>query len=146
VFGSALTARAGIGLGIAAPWRRALAFLRALAARRHPAPPPAPPRRLRPVLVPGSLAELKGPKSGVVELPITLYWSGRDPKFNLDDHYEAIRMYLAVLDAARSVDDLATYLNGDLLAELWPELRLARAKRGPWEDRFGELRPAATAA
>jgi hypothetical protein len=97
------------------------------------------------VLVPGSLAELKGPKSGVVELPITLYWSGRDPKFNLDDHYEAIRMYLAVLDAARSVDDLATYLNGDILAGLWPDLHLTRAVRAPWEARFKELHPSAAA-
>jgi hypothetical protein len=131
---------------IAVPWRRALTLLHALAARRHPAPPPAAARRLRPVLVPGSLAELKGPKSGVVVLPITLYWSRSDPKFNLDDHYEAIRMYLAVLDAARSPADLSAYLNGELLAGLWPDLYLTRAVRTPWEARFKELRPASATA
>lgn len=55
-------------------------------------------------------------------------------------------MYLAVLDAARDPGDLATYLNGELLAELWPDLHLTRMKRRPWETRFEALRPGAAAA
>ena len=51
-------------------------------------------------------------------------------------------MYLTVLDAARSPADL----NGDLLAGLWPDLRLTQAVRVPWEARFKELRPAAATA
>lgn len=98
------------------------------------------------MIVPGSLDDLKGPKSGVVELPITLFWSLPDRQFDLGDRCRAIDMYLAVLDAARDPGDLATYLNGELLAELWPDLHLTRAKRGPWETRFEELRPAAAAA
>ena len=104
-----------------------------------------PPRHLRPVAVPDSLDDLKGPGSGVVELPITLFWSRPDRKFNLDDRYQAIDMYLAVLDRG-SVDELASYLNGKLLVELWPDLHLTRAKRLPWEARFAELRPATVAA
>ena len=104
-----------------------------------------PPRHLRPVVVPDSLDDLKGPGSGVVELPITLFWSRPDRKFNLDDRYQAIDMYLAVLDRG-SVDELASYLNGKLLVELWPDLHLTRAKRLPWQARFAELRPAAVAA
>jgi hypothetical protein len=50
-------------------------------------------------------------------------------------------MYLAVLDAARSPADLATYLHGELLADLWPDLHLTRAVRAPWEARFKELAP-----
>jgi hypothetical protein len=105
----------------------------------------APPRYLRQVAVPDSLDDLKGPGSGVVELPITLFWSRPDRKFNLDDRYQAIDMYLAVLDRG-SVDELATYLNRKLLVELWPDLHLTRAKRLPWQARFAELRPAAVAA
>jgi hypothetical protein len=105
----------------------------------------APPRYLRQVAVPDSLDDLKGPGSGVVELPITLFWSRPDRKFNLDDRYQAIDMYLAVLDRG-SVDELATYLSGKLLVELWPDLHLTRAKRLPWQARFAELRPAAVAA
>jgi len=104
-----------------------------------------PPRHLRQVAVPDSLDDLKGPGSGVVELPITLFWSRLDRKFNLDDRYQAIDMYLAVLDRG-TVDELASYLNGKLLVELWPDLHLTRAKRLPWQARFAELRPAAIAA
>jgi hypothetical protein len=104
------------------------------------------PRHLRSVTVPDSLADLKGPRSGVVELPVTLFWSRPDRTFDLGDRYRAIDMYLAVLDAARGPDDLVAYLNGDLLIELWPDLHLTRAKRRPWEDRFAELRPASAAA
>lgn len=105
----------------------------------------AAPRHLRQVAVPDSLDDLKGPGSGVVELPMTLFWSRPDRKFNLDDRYQAIDMYLVVLDRG-SVVELASYLNGKLLVELWPDLHLTRAKRLPWQARFAELRPAAAAA
>jgi hypothetical protein len=107
---------------------------------------PRSPRHPRPVTVPDSLADLKGPKSGVVELPVTLFGSRPDRTFDLSDRYRAIDMYLAILDAARGPDDLVAYLNGDLLIELWPDLHLTRAKRRPWEDRFAALRPASAAA
>jgi hypothetical protein len=103
------------------------------------------PRHLRTVAVPASLDDLKGPVSGVVELPITLFWSRPDRTFNLDDRYQAIDMYLAVLDRG-SVDELGRYLNGKLLVELWPDLHLTRAKRVPWQARFAELHPATAAA
>jgi hypothetical protein len=145
MFGSVPAVRAGIGLGIAASWRRTLAFLRALASRRQPPSPPAPAPRLRPVIVPGSLDDLKGPGSGAVELPITLFWSLPDRRFDLGSRCRAIGMYLAVLDAARAPGDLAAYLNGELLADLWPDLHLTRAKRAPWEARFEALRRGAAA-
>jgi hypothetical protein len=146
MFGSVTAARVAAGPGVAAAWRRALAYPRALTGRRPQPLQPVPPRRVRPVIVPGSLDDLKGPRSGVVELPITLFWSLPERRFDLSDRCRAIDLYLAVLDAARDPADLATYLNGELLAELWPDLHLTRAKRGPWETRFEELRPAAAAA
>jgi hypothetical protein len=42
----------------------------------------------RPVLVAASLADLRGPTSGVVELPLRLYWSAPDRTFSLDDPAE----------------------------------------------------------
>jgi hypothetical protein len=158
MFGSVPAARLAIGhgaaaarqralAGIAASWRRTLAFLRALAGHAQLPAPPVPAPRLRPVIVPGSLDDLKGPGSGVVELPIMLFWSLPDRRFDLGSRCRAIDMYLAVLDAARDPSDLAAYLNGELLADLWPDLHLTRAKRSPWETRFEALRPgAATAA
>lgn len=122
-------------------WHRAAARL-----TRRQSPPAPVARHLRPVIIPDSLADLKGPKAGVVELPLTLFWSRPDRTFDLSDRNRAIDMYLAVLDAARSPDDLATYLNGELLVQLWPDLHLTRAKRRPWEDQFEVLRRPATAA
>lgn len=133
------------GLRVIAACRAALSWLRGLLPIREAEPAPAPSRQLRPLIVPGSLDELSGPKSGVVELPITLFWSRPDRRFDLGDRCQAMDMYLAVLDAARRPVDLA-YLNGERLVELWPDLHLTRAKRRPWEDRFEELRPAAAAA
>jgi hypothetical protein len=142
MFGSVPAVRLAIGHGAAASVR-ALASLRGLAGRRRAAQAPAAPRHLRPVIVPCTLSDLKGPESGVVELPLRLFWSLPDRRFDLSDRCQAIRMYLAVLDAARDPGDLAAYLNGGLLADLWPDLHLTRAKRAPWEARFTELRPAA---
>ena len=62
----------------------------------------------RPVLVAISLADLSGPASGVVELPLHLFWSSPDRVFSLDDP-----------DERRRPCDLAIFLNGGLLAVLW---------------------------
>ena len=75
----------------------------------------------RPVLVAVSLADLRGPASGVVELPLHLFWSGRDSadsRFSLDDGPGRRVLYRTVLREARTPDDLATFLNGDVLTGL----------------------------
>lgn len=118
---------------------------RAASARLQHARAAAAPRPARPVTVPAELSQLQGPRSGVVELPITLFWSRPDRTFRLDDRCQAIDMYLAVLDRG-SAGEIARYLNGGLLAELWPDLHLTRTMRLPWQARFAELRPAAAAA
>ena len=116
-------------------WRRAFKRLfDRLAGRR-----PATARRLRPVIVPSSLDDLCGPASGLVELPVEVYWSG-SPQFDLADPHEAAAMCDAVLDTAATVDVLARYLNADVLMRVWPVLGMERAKRDEWERRFPELR------
>jgi hypothetical protein len=91
------------------------------------------------VIVPSSLEDLCGPSSGVVELPVEVYWSGA-PRFDLADPHEAAAMCDAVLDVAATVDVLAQYLNADLLRRVWPILSMDRTKRDAWEGQFPELR------
>jgi hypothetical protein len=129
---------AGIGHDAVAAWRRGLAFLRGLAARREPVSASAP-RRLRPVIMPASLDDLRGPASGVVELPVRLYWSG-SRQFDLTDPHQAADMCEAVIDTAATADDIARYLNADLLIRVWPVLGMSRTKRDAWESRFPVLR------
>ncbi len=69
----------------------------------QPAPDRAPlqARPGRPVLVAGDLADLRGPVTGTVELPLWLFWSP-DRTFDLDDPATLRWMYQTVLrEAAR---------------------------------------------
>src|SRR5580658_4677575 len=91
----------------------------------------------RPVLVAVSLADLRGPASGIVELPLHLFWSGqdsRDSQFSLDDPSRRRELYRTVLREARSPDDLALFLNGDMLTALWARLAVPKVVRQAWED------------
>jgi transcriptional regulator with XRE-family HTH domain len=99
----------------------------------------------RGALVAGDLAELRGPTSGTVELPLWLFWSLPDRAFSLDDPGKRQRMYEIVLQHARRQEDLGAYLNRDTLVALWPRLRLPRGLRQAWEDRHPGLQTAAAA-
>lgn len=99
----------------------------------------ASPRALRPAIVPASLDDLRGPGSGVVELPLHLYWSG-SRQFDLADPHQAAALCDAVLDAAATTDVLARYLNADVLIQAWPVLGMNRVKRDAWERQFPVLR------
>lgn len=98
------------------------------------------------VLVAGDLADLHGPAGGTVELPLRLFWSAPDRRFDLDDPDELRSMYEKVLRAAIRAEELAGYLNGGRLAEVWPDLFLPADVRRAWEDRHPVLRPAPAAA
>jgi hypothetical protein len=98
------------------------------------------------VLVAGDLADLRGPISGTVELPIWLFWYP-DRTFDLDDPATRRWMYQTVLREASRPEDLTTFLNGDTLVALWPDLFLPKGVRQAWEDRYPALRAtSATAA
>ena len=135
MFGWLRVQRASPGRGIAAAWRRAVACLHKLAGRRQA---PAV-RQLRPAVVPGSLDDLRGPASGVVELPVRLYWSG-SRRFDLADPHQAADLCEAVLDTAATSGDITGWLNAGLLIRAWPVLGMSRAKRDAWESRFPVLR------
>jgi hypothetical protein len=92
------------------------------------------------VIVPESLEDLRGPASGVVELPVRLYWSCGSRQFDLADPDQVAAMYDAVLDGAAVIGDITGHLNANLLARTWPDLGMSRAKREAWENRFPVLR------
>jgi hypothetical protein len=100
----------------------------------------------RHAVVAASLADLKGPTEGAVELPLWLFWSSPDRTFDLSQPFMLRSMYEAVLGEASHPEDLATYLDGDMLIALWPDLFLPKGVRQAWEDRHPVLRAAAVPA
>ena len=99
----------------------------------------------RAVLVAADLAELRGPATGRVELPLWLFWHP-ERGFDLSQPGMLRWMYQTVLREASRPEDLATYLNGDLLIAVWPDLYLPKGLRQAWEDRHPVLRAAAAPA
>jgi hypothetical protein len=98
----------------------------------------------RAALVATDLAELRAPTTGTVELPLRLFWYP-DRAFDLGQPGMLRWMYQTVLREATRAEDLTTYLNGDTLVALWPDLFLPKGVRRAWEDQHPALR-AATAA
>jgi hypothetical protein len=96
----------------------------------------------RPCRLPETLAELAGPVTGVVQLPLHLDWSERTA-FRLDDPAERNLMYERVIREATSSGDLRSYLNGEVLRKVWPVLFLPARVRSEWQERFPDLRLAA---
>lgn len=92
----------------------------------------------KPHVVAETLAAMRGPTSGVVTLPHHLDWSGH-AEYDLSRPARLASMYKAVLTEAGVLDDLHTWLNGELLSHLWPTLWLPPQLRRRWEERFPEL-------
>jgi hypothetical protein len=99
----------------------------------------------RRAVVAARLADLRGPTEGTVELPLWLYWSGPGPAFDLGDPDMRQWLYQTVLREAARPEDLTSYLDGDTLIALWPDLFLPRDVRQAWEDQHPPLRAAAAA-
>jgi hypothetical protein len=96
-------------------------------------------------LVARSMADFRGPTSGVVELPHRLFWQA-DRHFNLDEPFMLQLMYEIVLLEAVSQDELRTWLDAQTLHRLWPKLYLPHGVRRDWEKRHPSLRAARLAA
>ncbi|WP_341721259.1 hypothetical protein QQG74_16885 [Micromonospora sp. FIMYZ51] len=95
----------------------------------------------RPTLVAGSLAELRGPTRGLVELPVRLMWS-TDRTFDLSDPDQLLWMYENVLRESTNLEDLRQLVNGRTLRRVWQMLNLPRGVRLAWETRHRALRSA----
>ena len=113
-------------------------------AAAHLAPYQARPGRR--ALVIDDLADLHGPVTGSVKLPLRLFWSLPDHRFDLDDPDIRRWYYETVLREASRAEDLTTYLDGATLASLWPGLYLPKGVRRGWEERHPSLRAAVSAA
>ncbi len=88
--------------------------------------------RGRPVQVPTALPRLPLHRAlATVELPLHLNWSDRARRYDLRDRRQRARVYEIVLREGRP-DDVLTYVDGALLADLWDELVLPRAIRTAW--------------
>jgi hypothetical protein len=110
------------------------------AAAAHFAPYQARPGR--PAIVIDDLADLRGPTEGSVKLPLRLFWSLPDHRFDLDDPDMRRWYYQTVLREANRAEELTTYLDGDTLVTLWPDLALPRGVRRAWEEYHPALRAA----
>jgi DNA invertase Pin-like site-specific DNA recombinase len=116
--------------------------------RLQPDSVPGPRYQSRPgrrALVATSLEDLRGPVQGTVELPLRLFWSSPDRTFDLGKPFMLRSLYETVLREASRPEDLTTYLNGDTLTSLWPDLYLPRGVRQAWEDQHPGLRAARAA-
>ncbi|HEX9041290.1 MAG TPA: recombinase family protein [Trebonia sp.] len=113
-------------------------------AAAHLAPYQARPGRR--ALVIDDLADLRGPVTGTVKLPLRLFWSLPDHSFDLDDPDMRRWYYETVLREASRAEDLAAYLDGATLARLWPGLFLPKGVRRAWEERHQSLRAAVSQA
>jgi DNA invertase Pin-like site-specific DNA recombinase len=94
----------------------------------------------RPVLVIDDLADLRGPVTGLVELPLRLFWSLPDHRFDLDDPDLRLWYYQTVLREASRPADLSAYLDSGTLVALWPDLYLPKGVRRAWEEQHQALR------
>lgn len=89
--------------------------------------------RGRPVQVPTALPRLPLHRAlATVELPLRLNWSDRARRYDLRDRRQRARVYEIVLREGRP-DDVLTYVDGALLADLWDELVLPRPIRAAWD-------------
>lgn len=99
-------------------------------------------RGARPAVTAARLSDLRGPSTGMLELPHRIFWQA-DRSIDLD--VPALRQwaYETVLREAASAGELENLLDGDTLLRLWPRMRLPAHVRQAWEDRHPALRQAA---
>ncbi|MGW4034610.1 hypothetical protein ACWEFL_35835 [Streptomyces sp. NPDC004838] len=89
--------------------------------------------------LPAALDDLAGPDHGSVELPLHIAWSGLRT-YDLDRPRQRMGLYRTVL-AEGQRDDIARFLNRELLLAQWPVMRtmISRHVREAWEAAFPEL-------
>ena len=92
------------------------------------------------------LADLRGPVDGAVTLPLWLYWSGPSPAFDLGVPWMRRWLYEIVLRESAGPEDLASFLDREMLIGLWPQLCLPKHVRQAWEKHHPVLFAAAAAS
>jgi hypothetical protein len=99
------------------------------------------PRQVRRAVKAPALADLQGPRDGILIVPRRLYWSGgpQCAQVDLRDENRVALAYESIIDAAHTTADLADYLNAELLVRAWPTLGIVPARRQAWESSNPEL-------
>ena len=92
----------------------------------------------RPAFVIDDLADLRGPASGTVTLPLHIDGTPSST-YDLSDPTRLRSMYAVVLREAGSEDEIKSLLNTHLLMQHWADLRLPGFVRGDWEQAHPEL-------
>jgi hypothetical protein len=89
--------------------------------------------------IPRSLSALRGPRKGVVDLPLDLCWSGHR-QYNVERFPQRVALYELVIVQGLE-KHYPEFLDGDYLIEAWPLLhrRLSDGYAEAWESRFPEL-------
>lgn len=87
--------------------------------------------------VPSSLADLHGPDSGVLVLPMSVYW-GPEKECRLDSHDGVVKAYQAIIREG-TLTEQTDLLNVRLLRRVWPWLLLPARCRQLWESRHPSL-------
>lgn len=90
-----------------------------------------------PYETPSSLSALRGPASGLLELPITVHWGPRRV-VDLDQPAQLRAAYRAIVREG-TAEDQEALLNESLLRQVWPTLTLPDRCRQLWEQRFPDL-------
>src|SRR5436190_22633367 len=77
---------------------------------------------------PARLADLTGPTAGTIELPITIDWG---PRHCYDMARDADRrmVYERILREAATTEEVARFVNGTVLVEVWLRLWLPQRVR-----------------
>lgn len=93
---------------------------------------------VKPYEIVDSLDDLAGPTEGSVTLPVTVYWSGPFDTFDVADKDDRVLVYSAALSNGQR-DDIARFVNRDLLIQEWPFLTIDSRVVDLWAGRFPEL-------
>jgi hypothetical protein len=95
------------------------------------------------------LADLHGPSSCCIKLPVEVCWSLPPERrwFDLTDLDQVRAAYGFIFSAARAPEHITEHVNAGLLAAAWP-INLPRRARQAWEAANPQLvtRPAGAAA
>ena len=96
----------------------------------------------KPYEVVESLDNLRGPASGMIELPLYVRAMSREfRQVDLDNADERIAAYNDILQEG-TLSDIVELVNTRLLIKDWLQQRLPRRVVDRWESRFSELRGA----
>ena len=88
--------------------------------------------RGRPIYVPTRLPQLEPQQAfALVTLPLHLNWSSPGQKFDLRNRRKRARVYEIVLREGMPLD-ICTYIDGNLLIDLWEDLIVPSPLRAAW--------------